>query len=424
LSSSVTPKLTGQFDIPSSPDAFGIVRAAAHHRGSLANAQRKWFVTLFLLFVLGAGVQLHAQSAELDRKVFETTKAKAETGDAVSEFNLGVAYGDVVRVPRNYKEAARWYRKAAEQGMAAAQCKLGFLYSDGQGVQNDDTVAVGWFRKAAEQGNAVAQFYLGEMYADAHGVAQDYGEASKWLRKSAEQGNPQAQMGLGDCYDQGLGVAKDQAEALKWYRKAGEQNVAEAQYNVGNYYTLGLGVVKDYVEAVKWFRKAAAQGIAVAQSKLGTAYGSGEGVPKNYIEAYKWYSLAASQGNESAKTNLSIAEMRMTPEQVAEAQRLAREFTPRKTSDFNKDTTDSQPTASGTGFFITDDGYLISNYHVVKNAKKVRVLTSAGLISAKVVRMDAANDLALLKADGRSRAIRAARWWMSMAMLSAWCRPN
>jgi len=53
-------------------------------------------------------------------------------------------------------------------------------------------------------------------------------------------------------------------------------------------------------------------------------------------------------------------------------------------------------------FFITDDGYLISNYHVVKDASKVRLLTSAGLIDAKVVQMDAANDLALLKADGRA----------------------
>jgi len=52
-------------------------------------------------------------------------------------------------------------------------------------------------------------------------------------------------------------------------------------------------------------------------------------------------------------------------------------------------------------FFITDDGYLISNYHVVKDATKVRLLTGAGLIDAKVVQVDAANDLALLKADGR-----------------------
>lgn len=57
--------------------------------------------------------------------------------------------------------------------------------------------------------------------------------------------------------------------------------------------------------------------------------------------------------------------------------------------------------ASGSGFFITDDGYLVSNNHVVKNAAKVRLLTGAGTIDAEVVQTDSANDLALLKARGK-----------------------
>jgi S1-C subfamily serine protease len=59
------------------------------------------------------------------------------------------------------------------------------------------------------------------------------------------------------------------------------------------------------------------------------------------------------------------------------------------------------PIVSGTGFFVTDDGYLISNYHVVKDAAQVRLLTRTGTIPAKVVRVDMANDLALLKAEGK-----------------------
>ena len=94
----------------------------------------------------------------------------------------------------------------------------------------------------------------------------------------------------------------------------------------------------------------------------------------------------------------------MTLEEIAEAQRLAAAFVPRKekpSSSSDNSATPTNPSFSGTGFFITDDGYLISNYHVVKDATKVRLLTSAGLIDAKVVQFDAANDLALLKADGR-----------------------
>ena len=98
----------------------------------------------------------------------------------------------------------------------------------------------------------------------------------------------------------------------------------------------------------------------------------------------------------------------MTPEQIAEAQQLSREFAPPKEargSSSDNPASAESPTASGTGFFITEDGYLISNYHVVKDAAKVRLLTSAGTLDAKVMQVDAANDLALLKAEGKFSAL-------------------
>ena len=54
---------------------------------------------------------------------------------------------------------------------------------------------------------------------------------------------------------------------------------------------------------------------------------------------------------------------------------------------------------------------MISNYHVVKGAAKVRLQTSAGLIDATVVKVDAANDLALLKAAGRFAPLPVAASW-------------
>jgi S1-C subfamily serine protease len=158
---------------------------------------------------------------------------------------------------------------------------------------------------------------------------------------------------------------------------------------------------------VKWYRKAAEQGEVIAQSSLGAKYGTGEGVPKNYGEAYKWRLLAAAQGDRSAKQAVPALESIMTPEQIAEGQRLAAAFIPRKetpqsrNASSNNSTSPENLTFTGTGFFITDDGYLITNNHVVKNATQIRLVTSVGFIAAKVVRVDAANDLALLKADGR-----------------------
>ena len=68
----------------------------------------------------------------------------------------------------------------------------------------------------------------------------------------------------------------------------------------------------------------------------------------------------------------------------------------------------SRPSSRGTGFFITEDGYFITNEHVVRNTTQIRLVTSAGLISAKVVKVDAANDLALLKAEGKFAALSVA----------------
>ena len=169
---------------------------------------------------------------------------------------------------------------------------------------------------------------LGRHFEQGNGVTKDYVEAAKWYQKAAEQNYAPAQYNLGVCYANGQGVAKNDVESVKWYRKAAEQNHAGAQCDLGVCYAFGDGVAKDYVEAVKWYRKAAEQNFAKAQYKLAGCYAIGNGVPIDYVEAYKWLNVASAQGLDSAKEYLSIIEQEMTPEQIAEAQRLVREFKP------------------------------------------------------------------------------------------------
>src|SRR6266436_4587175 len=66
--------------------------------------------------------------------------------------------------------------------------------------------------------------------------------------------------------------------------------------------------------------------------------------------------------------------------------------------------TDS-PVASGSGFFISSDGYLLTNHHLVNGSRKIVVRTSNFEGSAKVVKIDPGNDLALLKIDGSFSAV-------------------
>jgi TPR repeat protein len=328
------------------------------------------------LFLCSASLLLRGLAAEPtpDEKYFEESKAKAEKGDAEAQF------------------------------------KLGYLYDLGRGVVKDEAEAVNWYRKAADQGYANAQAGLGRMYSNGLGVAKDEVEALKWYRKSADQGNPFAQVSLGLAYELGSGVAKDEAESVKWYRKAADQGFGPAQSNLGNMYAEGKSVTRDEAEAVKWYRKAADQGYANAQHNLGEMYRRGGGVVKDEVEAYKWYLLAGAQGHDLAQRRIPLIERDLAATQRSEGQKLAREWKPRQATSSDsrgsrEGISELRPESSGTGFFITDDGYFITNQHVAGEGAPLRLVTAAGTIAARVVKVDKANDLALLKAEGKFTAL-------------------
>ena len=121
----------------------------------------------------------------------------------------------------------------------------------------------------------------------------NYATAVRVTRSLAEQGDAEAQTLLGGIYSYGVGVPQDHAEALKWYRLAANQNFAEAQFNLGLMYAQGNGVV-----------------------------------PPDNVLAHMWLNLSAAQGLKQAETSRDRVQRLMTPAQIAEAQKLAREWKP------------------------------------------------------------------------------------------------
>ena len=95
-------------------------------------------------------------------------------------------------MPKDWREAAKWYLKAAEQGDTKAQKNLGVMYRSGKGVVKDDKEAVKWYRKAAEQGDAGAQTSLGAMYYNGGGILEDYETAYAWFNIAAANGDEYA----------------------------------------------------------------------------------------------------------------------------------------------------------------------------------------------------------------------------------------
>ena len=155
-------------------------------------------------------------------------------------------------------------------------------------------------------------------------------EQAALFHTAADQGNADAQFALGMMYTNGEGVPQNDAEAVIWFRRAAEQGHAWAQSILGVMYSNGRGVPQDDVEAVIWWRKAAEQGHAWALATLGASYVAGRGVPQDNVEAHMWLNLAASRlsgaDRELAVTERDDLATRMTPADLSEAQRRAREW--------------------------------------------------------------------------------------------------
>ena len=208
-------------------------------------------------------------------------------------------------------------------------------------------------RSLAEQGVAKKQYYLGRYYeAGLDGFPQNYAEAEKWYRKAAEQGYADAQCQLGDMYFRGQRVLKNAAEAWEWYLLAAEQGSEYSQSQLAYMCALGAGRDQSYAAAVYWYRRSAArilpppslnsetvvnwhlcaanEGDAEAQYWLGVMYANGECVRQDYVYSHMWFNLSGAQGHQGALKNREMVAAKMTPAQIAEAQKLGREWKPTK----------------------------------------------------------------------------------------------
>ena len=128
-------------------------------------------------------------------------RAKADQGNVMAQFNLGLMYEKGLVVPQDHNKAIKWYLKAADQGHVGAQYKLGCMYCECEGpscecegpsVIKDYNEAIKWYRKAADQGHAGAQYKLGLMYSNGEGVLRDYVQAYLWIHLAAVQGEKNA----------------------------------------------------------------------------------------------------------------------------------------------------------------------------------------------------------------------------------------
>ena len=205
----------------------------------------------------------------------------------------------------DYPTAIPIYRSLAEKGDVSAEMRLGFFYESGAGLTRDWLESAKWFSKAADAGDESAVFvlsFLGRYWRHRESTSTPP-IIYELIEKVAKSGFAVAQFSLGvmnyPIGDPSFDAAKGNlAQALVWYRRAAEQGDIGAQVALGLAYAQGIGVVQDYIEADKWFN------IAASRAK------------------------SADELADIASHHNKLAHL-MTSSQIAEAQKLAREWRPK-----------------------------------------------------------------------------------------------
>jgi TPR repeat protein len=120
--------------------------------------------------------------------------------------------------------------------------------------------------------------------------------------------------------------AGDFETARREWEPLADDGVVEAQFNLGLIYHNGKGVPEDLGVAHGWYLKAAEGGYARAQVRVAEMYETGQGTRKDLIQAHYWFRRAADQKYEGAKKRKKRVAKQMTPEQIAYAELLMRQY--------------------------------------------------------------------------------------------------
>jgi len=175
---------------------------------------------------------------------------------------------------------------AAPRGNVEAQYYLGLAYVNGLGIEKSTDEAIHWFQKAATNNHAPSQNALGSLLSK----SGDYQHANYWFKAAAAKGEPTAEYNLGVAYERGLGVPKDNAAAFHWIHESALNNYHDSIVEVAYMYKLGGGTDIDDTAA------------------------------------YQWLKIAWLQGDQRTESDLKEWGETMTPDQIAVAEKFAKEF--------------------------------------------------------------------------------------------------
>jgi uncharacterized protein len=239
-------------------------------------------------------------------------KKNAQNSDANSRFELARMYHRGLGVPKDLKQAVRWYRAAAEQGLKKAQVQLASMYFRGEGMPVELGKAAHWYERAAEQDDKESMVQIAMMYAEGVGVEADLEKALEWfnatdlvssadqteefwsvLRNSAADGSPHLKLQIANLLSQ---TSEGRREAIEWLRQGIAESDPDCCIALAH---LLQGEEDNWEEALSLLQQARSLGLPEADAEIETflqkAAQSGHG-PSERLLALQYQSLGDTEG--------------------------------------------------------------------------------------------------------------------------------
>lgn len=281
-------------------------------------------------------------------------QAGAEKGSIEEQIELAAAYLAGRGVPRDEKQAAYWYEKAANSGDPGAQQQIGYFYQAGIGVERDPIRAVQWFQRAVAGGLISAKVNLGAAYVWGLGVRKDPLFGARLFREAAQKGNGTGACYLGLMYYLGQDIQKDKSQAVHWFEIGARLHNAPAELDlalillnepdeasreralrllresatagdVAAIHQLGLEIInrpnwaRTPNEGVSLLEEAASDGFWRSCLVLGVLSREGRGITQDHKAAYYHFRLAALLGGEKA-ARLTANDLQVLSLELGQAQ--------------------------------------------------------------------------------------------------------
>lgn len=196
------------------------------------------------------------------------------------------------------------------------------------------------YAELSDRGHPESIVRLSKMYRDGDGVVADEYKAFELLTPLAKSNNVEALSLLAEYYKNGVGTNANTDSAIRMYKRIIAVDTNHNNYrtthtigSLAHLYLSGEGVLQNFSESFKWYSLAASKktkfyerGFPPAQFMVGVMYGGGLGVKQDNVKAHMWLNLAAANGYSNAAEERD--KLRMTPSELATAQKMARNWKP------------------------------------------------------------------------------------------------